>query len=84
MHTVTTNYHAVESHNSWGVAYKRFLLSADESLFLKIAPLFLLLGSPEILISNLIPVVGEVVDLSALSLAILVVLRTWHSTRKYR
>jgi len=54
---------------SWPQVYKSFLLSSDEHLFLKIAPLAILLGSPEIIASNLIPIVGEFVDVGGLSLS---------------
>jgi len=70
--------------NSWLQAYKAFLLDRNESTFLKIAPLILLFGSPEVVASNLIPVVGEAVDISALTLTMIVGFRTLNAVRKHR
>ena len=69
---------------SWPAAYKAFLMDKDESLVLKIAPIALLLGSPEIVMSNLIPVVGELLDIGTFTLAGLVALRTYTSVKKHR
>lgn len=69
---------------TWPAAYKAFLLNRDESLALKLAPLALLAGSPELIASNLIPVVGEVLDLGGLTLVSVVALRTFSAVRKYR
>ncbi len=69
---------------SWLSAYKAFLLSQDESLILKIAPLALLAGSPELIASNLIPVVGEVLDVGGIALTSVVALRTLAAVQKYR
>lgn len=69
---------------SWFEAYRAFLMSKDESFLLKIAPLILLVGSPEVIASNLIPVIGEFMDLGTFSIAALVFVRTMLAVRKYR
>jgi hypothetical protein len=70
--------------SSWMKAYKAFLFSRDESLILKIAPIALLIGSPEIIASNLLPVIGEVADVGGLGLAFLVAVKTFTAVQKYR
>lgn len=72
------------TRRTWPAAYKKFLLSRDENLLLKIAPIALLAGSPEIIASNLIPIVGEVADLGGLTLTAVVIVRTLAAVRKYR
>ncbi|MDL2341950.1 MAG: hypothetical protein QFB87_02650 [Patescibacteria group bacterium] len=74
----------LSAKRTWMQAYQAFLFSRDESLLLKIAPLALLAGSPEIIASNLIPVVGEVADIGGVTLATVVAIRTVHAVRKYR
>lgn len=69
---------------SWQEAYKVFLLSKNESFLLKIAPLAVLLGSPEIIASNLIPIVGEIADVGGMGLTLVIVLRTLSAVQKYR
>jgi hypothetical protein len=69
---------------TWPQAYKAFLLDKDQKLLLKIAPLALLVGAPEIIVSNVIPVVGEFADLGGVSMAALVLGRTYLAVRKYR
>ena len=69
---------------SWLAAYGAFLLSRDESLILKVAPLALVAGSPELIASNLVPVVGELLDVGGIALASVVVLRTLAAIQKYR
>ena len=69
---------------TWLAAYKSFLVSKDESLLLKVAPLVILAGSPEIIASNLIPFVGEVLDLGGFALSGIVALRTLAAVQKYR
>ncbi len=69
---------------SWPEAYKAFLLSRDESFILKIAPIALVFGSPEILASNLIPIIGEIADIGGLGLATVVTIRTLSAVQKYR
>ena len=69
---------------SWPQAYKAFLLNRHESFFLKLAPIALLVGSPEIIASNIIPVVGELVDVGGLTLAMVVAVRTYNAVKKYR
>jgi hypothetical protein len=68
----------------WIEAYKNFLLSPDENLILKVAPVLLLIGFPEVLASNIIPGLGEIVDLGDMTLTILVLARTVSAVRKYR
>jgi hypothetical protein len=70
--------------SSWLTAYKAFLLDKDESFILKVAPLAILLGMPEILASNLIPGVGEIIDLSGLGVTSVVLFRTYLAVRRHR
>ena len=69
---------------SWAGAYKSFLLNRQESIFLKIAPIAIILGSPEIIASNILPVIGEVVDVGGITLTAMVVVRTYNAVKKYR
>ena len=69
---------------SWPQAYKAFLLNRHESFILKLAPIALLVGSPEVIASNIIPVVGEIVDVGGLTLAMVVAVRTYNAVKKYR
>lgn len=69
---------------SWPRAYASFLLSRNENLALKLAPLALLAGSPELLASNLLPIVGEVLDIGGASMTLLVIFRTLSAVKKYR
>ena len=69
---------------SWPSAYRAFLLDDKESLVLKLAPIALLLGTPEVIASNLIPVVGELVDVGGLTLTALVLFRTYLAVRRHR
>ena len=73
-----------QTKRSWATAYKAFLLSKDESLILKLAPLFILLGTPEVIVSNLIPVIGEIADIGELGLLTIVAFRTYMAMQKYR
>lgn len=75
---------AVNPHTSWLHAYKLFLLDKDESFILKLAPLILILGSPEVIVSNHLPVVGEVIDVGALSVTALVIFRTYSAVKRHR
>ena len=69
---------------SWVSGYKAFLLDKNESLFLKVAPLVLLFGSPEVIVANLIPVVGEALDLGTFSITVLVAFRTYRAVQRHR
>ena len=69
---------------SWVKAYGSFLRSRDENLILKVAPILLVIGSPEVIVSNLIPVVGEALDLGTFTLTALVAVQTFRAVRKYR
>lgn len=62
----------------------RFLRSRDESLILKAAPVLLIVGSPEVLVSNLLPFVGEALDVGTFGLSMVVLYRTLRAVRKYR
>lgn len=79
-----TNVIQTDHANGWGKAYLAFLKSRNENLILKIAPLLLLFGSPEIVLSNIIPIAGEVIDVGGVSLTLLVLVRTFMAVRKYR
>lgn len=83
MTNATTHGHGT-TRRTWGEAYRQFLMSRDESLILKVAPLLLLFGAPEILMSNLVPVVGEVADVGTFGLFVIVALRTVAAVRKYK
>lgn len=74
----------LEQSRSWPKAYKAFLLDPKQSLVLKFAPLAILAGSPEIIISNIIPVVGEILDIGGVTLSVLVAAKTYHAVKKYR
>jgi hypothetical protein len=74
----------MQQTRTWGQAYKSFLLSRDENLILKIAPVLLLFGTPEVLVGNLIPIVGELADLGEFGLILLVLLRTYQAVRRYK
>ena len=78
---ITTTNHP--SARSWPVAYVAFLMSPRESLVLKIAPLALIFGFPEVIASNFIPFIGEISDLGELVLAAIVIIRTISVVRKY-
>lgn len=79
-HTSDTNI----SKKSYFAAYRSFLFDKDELLFLKIAPLLLIIGSPEIVLSNLIPVVGELLDVGGLTVTMIVVFKTLQGIKRHR
>ena len=83
-----TNYinHTKEQsiQRSWAKAYKSFLLSRDESFVLKIAPIVLIFGAPEIIVSNILPVIGEAADIGGLTLTAIVASKTFSAVKKYR
>jgi hypothetical protein len=81
---MNTNLTHSPGSRSWIGAYGAFLRSRDENLILKAAPLLIIFGSPEILVSNLLPVVGEVLDIGAFGISVLVLVRTFSAVRKYR
>lgn len=70
--------------SSWSKAYFRFLRSKDESVVLKIAPLALAGILPLDILSNIIPVVGELDDLGYIILLVAVVFKTLKQVNKYR
>lgn len=74
---------AQTSQRSWLQAYMVFLLSRKESLILKVAPLVLILGAPEVIASNFLPVVGEVSDVTEVVLWVIVLLRTISAVSRY-
>lgn len=71
------------ARRSWGKAYLKFLMSPEESLVLKIAPLALVIGAPEVIVSNFLPVVGELTDLGELVLWGMVIARTARAVRRH-
>ena len=74
---------ATSEPRSWLAAYVSFLRQKGDFM-LKVAPLALILGSPEVVASNLIPVVGEVADIGGLVLAATVAYRTLQAVREQR
>ncbi len=74
----------ISTSRSWFQAYTAFLLSKDENFILKIAPILLIAGSPEIVLSNVIPFVGEFVDIGGIGLTAIVGAATFRAVRKYR
>ena len=70
--------------SSWSKAYMRFLMSKDESVVLKIAPLALAGVLPFDILSNLIPLVGELDDLGYIIMLTFVVFKTLKQVNKYR
>jgi len=69
---------------SWSKAYMRFLLSSDESLMLKIAPLAMLGILPFDIISNIVPLLGELDDLGYLIALAFIIVKTADRVRRYR
>jgi hypothetical protein len=69
---------------SWPQAYKAFLLDKDESILLKVAPLAVVLGAPEIIVSNVIPIFGEFIDVGGITLTSIMAFRTYLAVRKHR
>jgi uncharacterized membrane protein YkvA (DUF1232 family) len=70
--------------NSWPKAYMRFLLSKDESIVLKVAPLALAGILPFDILSNIIPLVGELDDLGYIIMLTVVTYKTLKQVNKYR
>jgi len=70
-------------NRNWAQAYMAFLLSRSESLILKVAPVALILGTPEVIASNFLPVVGEISDVTELVLWVVVILRTISAVNRY-
>lgn len=75
---------ATVEHRSWPQAYKAFLTNRHESFYLKVAPIVLLVGSPEIIASNILPVIGEIADVGGVTLAVVVAARTYHAVKQYK
>jgi len=73
-----------QTKSSWTRAYLRFLTSKDESLMLKVAPLALAGLLPVDILSNIVPVVGELDDIGFLVVLIVVAIRTGNRVRRYR
>jgi hypothetical protein len=61
---------------SWPQAYLAFLLNPKERMVLKVAPLALMLGLPEVIASSFLPVVGELTDVGEIVLWAIVIYRT--------
>ncbi len=84
MKDVYTVSYRTKPKQSWLHAYKYFLLSKDENLFLKIAPLLLLIATPEAVAAILIPFAGEVIDMGGLVITVFVAFMTASAVHKYR
>jgi hypothetical protein len=83
--TTLPAHHAQGTHQrSWLSAYGKFLLSSQESLILKIAPLAFLIGAPELIASEFLPIIGEISDIGAIVVAAIVVVRTMRAVSRYR
>ena len=68
----------------WLSAYGKFLLSPEESLILKIAPLAFFIGAPELIATEFLPIIGEVSDVGVLILIVIVAVRTIRAVQRYR
>ena len=79
----TTQSQTQRAQRTWAQAYVAFLLSPKESLMLKIAPVALLLGAPEVIASNFLPIIGEMSDLGELLLWIIVIGRTVSAVQRH-
>ena len=77
------NSESIQS-TSWSKAYLRFLRSKNENVILKIAPLALIGIVPIEILSNLVPIVGELNDVGYVVMLTIVVFRTINQVRKYR
>lgn len=77
-------YLAASQRIGWFRAYQRFLLSRDESLVLKLAPLALIGVLPEELLSNLIPGIGLLDDFGYIVLLAFVIYKTFTRVNAYR
>ncbi len=71
-------------HRSWLEAYKRFLMSRDESLGLKLLPLAALGIVPLAVADDIIPFVGMIDDIPTGLLVAFIAWRTWRRVRTYR
>jgi uncharacterized membrane protein YkvA (DUF1232 family) len=69
---------------SWTQAYWSFLRSKNENMALKVAPLALLGILPIDILSNLIPLVGELDDIGYILALAVIIARTSNRVRKYR
>lgn len=69
---------------SWAKAYLRFLLSRDENAVLKIAPLALIGVLPLDVLSNVVPVIGELDDVWFTIVVTIIAARTIQRVREYR
>jgi hypothetical protein len=79
----TTSNNNSPTRRGWARAYLKFLVSPQESFVLKVAPLALVLGTPEVIVSNFLPVVGELTDVGELILWGMVIFRTARAVRRY-
>lgn len=84
MKNTSTLSYGPKVKQGWPQAYVAFLRSKDEKFLLKVAPVLLLIGTPELVVATLIPVVGEVVDFGGVSIALFVAFKTVVAVRKYR
>ena len=68
----------------WSSAYIRYLRDPEESILLKILPLIMLGLLPEIIVSNLIPVLGIAEDTTSILATSAVLYRTYRAVRRHR
>lgn len=80
IHTLSAN----EAMYGWFQAYVRFLVSRDESLVLKVAPLALIGVLPMDIVSNIIPGIGLLDDAGYILIAIAVLFKTLARVGYYR
>ena len=69
---------------SWSSAYIRYLKDPAESTVLKILPLIMLGLLPEIIVSNLIPVLGIAEDTTGILATSAVLYRTYRAVQRHR
>lgn len=70
--------------SGWFAAYKQFLLSKDESVTLKLAPLALAGILPPEILTNAIPVLGLVDDIGFIIATVIVIVKTRQRVKRYR
>jgi uncharacterized membrane protein YkvA (DUF1232 family) len=81
---ITEPTHTRAARSSWSRAYLRFLISRDESALLKVAPLALVGILPLDVLSNIVPIVGELDDIGYIIALAVIIARTLSRVRKYR
>ena len=78
------SYDAPRKPAGWFAAYRRFLLSRNESVVLKLAPLALIGILPPEVLSNLIPGIGLLDDVGYIIALVFVVYKTITRVAAYR